>query len=115
MSQPPPAEQKLWRQVLPIVLALALVGWVLWRIDWDAFTRAMASVSYPTFVGFIALFLVCLLSADTLATMKIMQKNIAGTTVKSGRTPRARSQIPRTIAAPRAQDMIRAPRPDSAK
>jgi len=69
-------EQPLWRRVLPFVIGAALVTWVLSRVDWPAFLRALRQVSYLGFFGFIALFLLALLASDSFATVHVYRKTV---------------------------------------
>jgi hypothetical protein len=61
----------LWRRAFPFVLALGLIGWVVARIDWAAFAHGLATVDYPLYLLFMALFVVALLAADAFATTYI--------------------------------------------
>ena len=72
----PVARRPLWRQLLPFVVAIALVTFVLARVDWSAFGGALASVNYPAFMLFMAVFVVALLSADVLAACYIYRKSV---------------------------------------
>jgi hypothetical protein len=72
-SDPPAAAarvrgQPLWRRAVPPVVAIALVGYVLGRVEWRTFVGQLGRVSYPGLVGFLALFIVSLLAADALAS-----------------------------------------------
>ena len=74
--EPQRMEQPLWRRVLPFVIGAGLVAWVLSRVNWEAFTRALGGVSYLAFFGFIAVFLVALLAADSFATVHVYKRTV---------------------------------------
>ncbi|HHH28296.1 MAG TPA: hypothetical protein ENK57_08125, partial [Polyangiaceae bacterium] len=74
--KPRRTEQPLWRRVLPFVVGAGLVGWVLSRVDWQAFTQALGQVSYLAFFGFVAAFLVALLAADSFATVHVYKRTV---------------------------------------
>jgi hypothetical protein len=66
----------LWRRALPFVLAALLVAFVLSRLDLDAFRRAVATTNYLGFFGFTLVFLVALLSTDSLATAHVYRRTV---------------------------------------
>lgn len=84
----------LWRQLVPIALACTLVGWVLSRVDWQAFTAQLAIVSYPAFGGLIALFLASLLAVDTLATVHVYRRTVPDLSFRKLLIVRAASYLP---------------------
>jgi hypothetical protein len=73
----PTARRPLWRQLLPFVVAIALVTFVLARVDWASFAGALAGVNYPAFMLFMGIFVVALLSADVLAGCYIYRQTVA--------------------------------------
>lgn len=82
MSERPPvpsaAGAPSWpRRVLPFAVAVALVGWVLSRLDFPTFVRELRRVDHALYVGFAVVFIVALLVADTFATVSIYRRTIA--------------------------------------
>ena len=75
-SAPSVAQLPLWRRVLPFVLAALLVLWVLSRLDLAAFTRALGRTHYAAYLGFTALFMPVLLSADAFATAHVYRRSV---------------------------------------
>jgi hypothetical protein len=73
----PPASRSRWRAALPLVLALGLVAVVLARLDFHAFVRHLARTPAPAFLAFATVFVLALLSADTLATVLIYRRAVA--------------------------------------
>ena len=70
---PPPAPP-WWRRALPFGLALALVAFVLARLDHRAFLAALGRVDAPAYAAFSAAFVLALLSADTFATVLVYRR-----------------------------------------
>ena len=66
----PPA----WRRLLPFAIAVALMAFVLGRIEWPTFIDQLASVNYLWLFAFIVVFVACLLLADTFATAYIYRR-----------------------------------------
>jgi len=62
--------------VLPFVLAGLLVLWVLSRLDLTAFSRALGRTHYAAYLGFAALFMPVLLSADAFATAHVYRRAV---------------------------------------
>ena len=71
---PPSATTPWWRRALPFLVAVGLVGWVLSRIDWTAFGHHLRQVNHIGLLAFVAVFLVVLLSADTLASTWVYRR-----------------------------------------
>jgi hypothetical protein len=67
----------LWRRALPFVLAIALVGWVVSRLDLRAFVAQLARVDYPAFLAFTTAFVLALLTADAFATTIVYRFAVA--------------------------------------
>jgi lysylphosphatidylglycerol synthase-like protein len=65
------------RRIFPFALALVLVGWVLSRVDWHAFLVQLRAVHYPSYLAFMAAFIVALLAADTVATVYVFRAAVA--------------------------------------
>lgn len=66
-----------WRRALPFVIAAALVGLTLRRVDLRAFAQHVAAVNAPAFLGFSALFVLGLLTADAFATAVVYRRTVA--------------------------------------
>jgi hypothetical protein len=75
-ERPRGKEQPWWRRLLPFLLAAALVAWVLSRVDWNAFRAALGAVNHLAFFGFVAVFLVALLAADSFATVHVYKRTV---------------------------------------
>src|SRR4051812_45199689 len=73
----PAAPTPLWRRALPFVAAAGLVGFSLWRVDLRVFVQRLSRVNAPGFLLFTAVFLVVLLSTDTLATVLVYRRTLA--------------------------------------
>jgi len=71
---PAPAQLPLWRRLLPFVTAIGLLAFVLLRLDFAAFWRAISSTHYVLFFLFTLAFNAALLAADVLATMHVYQR-----------------------------------------
>ena len=82
MAEAPPRPEgepprSLVRAVLPFVVSIALVVFVLARLDLRAFQQHLARVSAPSFVAFATVFVVSLCAADSLATVLVYRKSVA--------------------------------------
>lgn len=68
-----PAEKRapLWRKLAPFAVAIALLAFLFARTDLAAVRARLADVDIPLFLGFSALFVACLLSADAFATVLV--------------------------------------------
>ena len=75
----PPAEARspAWRRALPFALALALIAFVLGRLDLAAFVRQLATLNYGLFLLACVAFTFALLTADTFATVIIYRRSVA--------------------------------------
>jgi hypothetical protein len=73
---PPRDQRPLWRRVLPFVLALALIGAIFAKLDLKAFYANILKVNYPAFLGFVFLFNLLLLAADSIATSYVYRRTI---------------------------------------
>lgn len=69
---PAPAELPLWRRLLPFATAAALLAFVLFRLDFAAFWRALSGTHYVLFFLFTLAFNAALLAADVLGTVHVM-------------------------------------------
>jgi len=70
-------KQSIGRVVVPFVIAIGLVGFVLSRLDLQAFLRHLSRVSAPAFLGFMTAFVLALCAADSLATVLVYRKSVA--------------------------------------
>ncbi len=84
----------LWRRALPFVIALALLLFVVARLDWATFGRALASINYPAFIGFTLAFSAALLTADSFATAHIYRTRICPVRFREIFLIRAASYLP---------------------
>src|SRR5262245_30073221 len=95
MSEKPTAPaQPRWRQALPFVVAIALMAVVLARIEWRAFLAHLAGVSHVAFLGFIVVFTLSLLAADSFATSNIYRRCIPGIRFRDVFVARGASYLP---------------------
>lgn len=69
-----PVALPLWRRLLPFLTALALLAFVLFRLDFAAFWRAVSSTRYVLFFLFTLAFNAALLAADVLATVHVYRR-----------------------------------------
>ncbi|MDI1481644.1 lysylphosphatidylglycerol synthase domain-containing protein [Polyangium sp. y55x31] len=82
MAEAPPRPEgerprSVVRAVLPFVVSIALVAFVLLRLDLRAFREHLARVSAPSFLAFAAVFVVSLCAADSLATVLVYRRSVA--------------------------------------
>jgi hypothetical protein len=94
---PPRAPGSRWRRAVPLVLAMALVGYVLARIDWPSFWRHLREVSYPALVGFMVLFILALLAADALAARYVYRRSVAPVSYRDVLVIRGASYLPSSL------------------
>lgn len=81
-SADPPAhsagpELPLWRKLLPFFVGAILVGYVLARLDFAAFGKALASTHYVAYFLFTAAFVGVLLVTDSWATARVYRRLVA--------------------------------------
>lgn len=69
--------QPLWRRVLPFVIALALIGVVVSRLELSAFFAALSRVDHAAFFGITVGFIIALLVADTFGSVVLYRLTIA--------------------------------------
>lgn len=74
--EPPAPSSPLWRRLWPFALGAALLAFVLWRLNWSDFLRALGSIDYVAFFGFTLLFSGVLLTADSFATAHVYRTRI---------------------------------------
>jgi hypothetical protein len=74
---PEAAPAPWWRRALPFVLAAGLIALTLRKVDLRAFAHHVASVNAPAFLGFGALFMLALLTADAFATTIVYRRTVA--------------------------------------
>jgi hypothetical protein len=66
----------LWRRVLPVLLAVLLLGYVLSRIDFGAFVQALEPRSLVLLLVFALFWNAALLCADAFATSKVYRATV---------------------------------------
>src|SRR5262245_61981790 len=71
------ARSPLWRRLLPFVIAVALVAFVLARLDLRTFVSHLSHVHYAGYFAFTFTFLFALLAADTFATVLVYRRLVA--------------------------------------
>lgn len=84
----------LWKRALPFVLAVALLAVVFARVDLAAARASLLRVHVPAFVGFAALFLTALLSADVFATIIVYRPVLGYIRYRDLFTVRGASYLP---------------------
>src|SRR5262245_21816522 len=72
----PGTQAPLWRKLLPFAVALALIAFVLSRLDLRAFFAHLAAVNAPGFLAFGIIFVIALLSADSFATVIVYRRTV---------------------------------------
>lgn len=99
MSERPPAPSAPpWpRRVVPFAVALALIGWVLSRLDFPTFLRELGRVDHGLYLGFAVLFIVALLFADTFATVYLYRRTLAPVRYRDFFVLRGASYIPSMV------------------
>lgn len=95
----PPAPPRVsdapaWRTWASVGLALALVGFVLSRLDFEAFRRALAGTNHVAFAAFAVVFNFALLTADALATTWLYRRTLAPVRLGELLVIRAASYLP---------------------
>jgi hypothetical protein len=73
---PPRDQRPLWRRMLPFVIAAALIAAIVAKLDLRAFYANLLKVNYPAFLGFVFVFNLLLLSADSVATSFVYRRTI---------------------------------------
>ena len=94
---PAPVAVPLWRRLLPFATALALLAFVLFRLDFAAFWRAVSSTHYVLFFLFTIAFNLALLAADVLATMHVYQRLVCPVRYAELFVIRAASYLPSLV------------------
>ncbi|HEY6560942.1 MAG TPA: lysylphosphatidylglycerol synthase domain-containing protein [Polyangiaceae bacterium] len=64
------------KRYVPLLLAVALVGYVLWRLDLHALVGAFQRTHYAAYLAFTFVFLMALLTADAFATAYVYSKTV---------------------------------------
>lgn len=77
-SSPPVADKASAgiKRFVPALLAVALVGYVLWRLDLHALLLAFKSTHYAAYLVFAFTFLLALLTADSFATAYVYSATV---------------------------------------
>ncbi|MEZ4313784.1 MAG: lysylphosphatidylglycerol synthase transmembrane domain-containing protein [Polyangiaceae bacterium] len=90
----PAKRTPLWKRIAPFVVAIALLAFVLARTDLAAVRASLSRVHAPGFIGFAALFVVALLSADTFATLVVYRPVLGRIRYRDLFTVRGASYLP---------------------
>lgn len=93
-AAPPRAPLPTWRRVVPIIVAVALVGYVASGIDWNTYWSHVVAVNYPAFLGSMALLMLAMLCADAFATRAVYRLTIANVSWGSLVVVRGASYLP---------------------
>lgn len=91
------ARRAVWRTALPFVVALALVGFVLSRLDLHAFLGHLKRVSSPFFFPVAILFVIGLCAADSFATVLVYRGSVANIRFRDFFILRGASYLPSII------------------
>lgn len=83
-----------WRRAIPFGIAIALIAFVLSRLDFDVFVSNLTQVNAPAFVGFTAAIVLAVLCADTFATVTIYRRSIARISYRDFFVLRGASYLP---------------------
>lgn len=70
------ARAPFWRRALPVAMAIALVAYVLSRIDFRAFLDALDPLSLVLLLVFAFVWNAALLTADAFATSRVYQRTV---------------------------------------
>jgi hypothetical protein len=100
VSEPPAepvAAASWWRRLLPLAIALVLVGFVVSRLDLQAFAVQLQRVSHPLYFGFVLVFVVALLTADAFATALIYRRSVAPVRFRDFFVLRGASYLPSIV------------------
>jgi hypothetical protein len=65
-----------YKRFLPPLLAVSLVGYVLWRLDLHALVEAFGKTHYAGYLLFACAFLLALLTADSFATAHVYSRTV---------------------------------------
>ena len=98
---PPRDRRPLWRRSLPFVTAIALVGFLLCRLDLARFVQHLQRVNYAAFIGFVALFNLALLTADAFATSYVYRRTVCPIRFREFWLIRGFSYLPSVAQSPR--------------
>jgi hypothetical protein len=90
----PRDDRPLWKRIAPFVIALALVGYVLHKLDLRTVIAHIRSVNYPAFLAFVAVFTVANLAADALATSYVYRRTVAPVKTREFLLIRGASYLP---------------------
>ena len=83
-----------WQRILPFVVAVALTGLLVWRLDLGLFVQHLRGVNYLAFLGFCSAFCVLLLLADAWATAYVYSRTVCRVPVKELFLIRGASYLP---------------------
>lgn len=89
-ARPPP----WWKRLIPLLLAVLLVAWVVRKLELRAFIAHLHNVNHAAFLGFVALFTVVNLAADSLATSFVYRLTVAPVSTRQFFLIRGASYLP---------------------
>jgi hypothetical protein len=84
----------LWRRVLPFFIAIALLAFVIGRLDFRAFWHSISGTHYVLFFLFTTLFNVALVAADAFATAHVYRVSVCPVRYHELLVIRAASYLP---------------------
>lgn len=96
-TSPPANELPVWRRVLPFVIGGALVAYVVSRLDFGAFLRALRRTNYVGFAAFAFVFNAALLVADVYATTRVYRRTVGPVKFKDLLVIRAAAYLPSMV------------------
>jgi len=90
----PAPRPSFFRAALPFVIGVALLAFVLGRLDYSAFLRHLRSTHYGAYIAFAVVFNLALVAADSLAIKHIYNRTICPATYRELFVLRAASYLP---------------------
>jgi hypothetical protein len=66
-----------WRPIASVLLATAMVAWVMARVDWNAFVAQLLALRYAPYLAFMMAFVLALLTCDVVATRYVYRSTVA--------------------------------------
>lgn len=95
--RPPSNELPLWRRLMPFVVGGGLVAYVLSRLDFATFLRAIRRINVAGFVAFALAFNVLLILADVYATTYVYRRTVGPVKYKELLIIRAAAYLPSMV------------------
>src|ERR1044071_8435419 len=96
-AAPPSNELPLWRRIMPFVVGGGLAAYVLSRLDFPTFIRAVKGQNLVGFVAVALTFNVILILADVYATTYVYRRAIAPVKYKELLIIRAAAYLPSMV------------------